>query len=378
MTARAPLSVYVHVPFCRVHCPYCDFYTYPSERGRSQEFIDAIASEISLSHNRLAAERYEISTVYLGGGTPSTLRPDQMERILTSLHSVFSFSNDPEITLEANPEDVTPDILKAWSAIGVNRISLGVQSRSSATLQFLGRVHTSSDVDRALDTVSQFPNWSVDLMFGWKGHRRDSWTRELTEILKYGPSHVSLYQLTLEPQTRFGVLSDQGKVSLTDTDRQADLYRTAVDLLAADSIDQYEVSNFARQGFESRHNQAYWSRLPYLGLGPAAASFLWSRRTLNVKSLPKYVRLLHSLCSVVSSVEVLTPEVERRERLWLKLRTSCGVPKHWFSAQSAALINRMIEEGFMKPLSEDRIGLTTNGMAIADEVTRRLLLTDPG
>jgi len=200
----------------------------------------------------------------------------------------------------------------------------------------------------------------------------------LTEIMKYGPSHVSLYQLTLEPQTRFGVLAVQGKVSLTDSDRQADLYRTAVELLASVSIDLYEVSNFALQGFESRHNQAYWSRLPYLGLGPAAASFLWSRRTLNVKSLPKYVRLLHSSCSVVSSVEVLTPEVEQRERIWLKLRTSCGVPKHWFSAQSATLINRMVEEGFMKALSDDRIGLTTNGMAIADEVTRRLLLTDPG
>lgn len=375
MTARSPLSVYIHVPFCRVHCPYCDFYTYPSERGKSQEFVGALTREISLARNRLAPERFEISTVYLGGGTPSILTPEQIETILASLNSLFSFCDDPEITLEANPEDVTADIVKRWSAVGVNRISLGVQSRSSSTLRFLGRVHTPADVDRALDVVREFPNWSMDLMFGWAGHTLEEWNRELREALMVGPPHVSLYQLTLEAQTRFGVLSEQGKVSVTDTDTQAALYRRAVDLLASDSINQYEVSNFARPGFESRHNRAYWARLPFLGLGPAAASFLWSRRTLNVKSLPRYVKLLHSLCSAVSSVEVLTPEVEQRERIWLRLRTSCGVPKQWFSAQSAGLLDRMIEEGYMTNLKDERIGLTTNGMAIADEITRRLLLT---
>jgi oxygen-independent coproporphyrinogen-3 oxidase len=377
MRAQSPLSVYIHIPFCRVHCPYCDFYTYPSDRGRSEDFVQAVTNEVTLIPNRLAPEQFEVSTVYLGGGTPSILSPEHITRILTALKSVLTFGENPEITLEANPEDVSPARIQEWLVAGINRFSLGVQSSMPEMLQFLGRVHTADDVERALDAMSSLPNWSVDLMFGWKGHSRVQWDRELDKVLQFRPTHVSLYQLTLEKQTRFGVLAEQGKVSLTDHDTQADLYQAAVDRLAANAIVQYEVSNFARVGCESRHNQAYWNRSPYLGLGPAAASFLWARRTLNVKSLPRYVRLLHSLCSAVSSVEVLTPEVEQRERIWLLLRTSYGVPDAWFAPESEVLINRMLEEGFLETRHEDRISLTSKGMAIADEITRRLLLTDP-
>jgi oxygen-independent coproporphyrinogen-3 oxidase len=375
MADPRPLGIYVHVPFCTLHCPYCDFATYPAGRGRIGEYVAALRREIALIPGRLTPDDYRVETIYLGGGTPSTLGPDRIDQILNSLRALLCVAPAAEITLELNPEDAGKSYLEALAVAGVNRFSLGVQSLLPQVLGFLGRVHTAKQAEQALEHLSAYPNWSVDLMFGWQDQSQGDWQRELERILDYRPPHLSLYQLTLEPQTRFGVLADLRRLQVADSDRQADLYLAAVEQLAGQGLEQYEISNYARVGFRSRHNEAYWQRRPCLGLGPSAASLLWGRRTHNLRSLPRYLQRLRSNCAPLESVELLSSEVERREQIWLGLRTIEGIPRTWLGEESALLLKRSREEGLLSTGPSDRIVLSRKGMAVADEFVPRLLLT---
>jgi oxygen-independent coproporphyrinogen-3 oxidase len=324
---------------------------------------------------RLRPKDYRVETVYLGGGTPSTLSADRIGEILHGLRSLFPLAPDAEVTLEANPEDVSETYLKSLGVVGINRVSLGVQSLVPRTLRYLGRAHTARQAEEALTLLSGLPNWSVDLMFGWEGQRPADWQRELERILSYRPPHVSLYQLTLEPKTRFGILAGLGRLRVAGSDQQADLYLAAVEQLAAEGLEQYEISNFARGGFRSRHNEAYWTRNDYLGLGPSAASLLWGRRTHNLRSLPRYAQRLRNYCVPLASVALLSPQVERRERIWLGLRTVAGIPSAWLEPASETLIRKSREKGLLAHSPADRIVLSRRGMAVADEFVSRLLLT---
>lgn len=370
-----PLGVYIHIPFCRVHCPYCDFYTYPAHRGRDVEFCEALHREIELLDSRFDPARFQVETVYLGGGTPSTLGGGQVEELLSRLRSRLQISPEAEVTLEANPEDVEPERVRAWGQVGLNRISLGVQSLDSARLSMLGRVHTAATALAALRLISRLPNWSADLMFGWEGQTVRQLRSEVERLLEFSPPHVSLYQLTLEPRTRFGILASRNLMRCADFDHQADLYLSVCELLESAGLKQYEVSNFARQGFESRHNQAYWERRPYAGLGPSAASFLNHRRTKNAASLPRYLAMLRSRTCPVEFVELLSPRTEATERLWLGLRTSKGVPAEWITADEQPTLEAASQQGLVTTGAVGRIVLTRKGMALADEVVGRLLPT---
>lgn len=375
-SVRRPLGVYVHVPFCRVHCPYCDFYTYPSARGRQDEFALAVVREIDLSPARLCTDRYQVETIYFGGGTPSLLTSQHFDTILTKLDKVFTLATSPEITLELNPGEVTKGYLDGLRGLGVNRLSLGVQSFQESALRFLGRDCGSEEVVRALELVRAWANWSADLIFGWSGQTEDSWGRDLEMLLAYGPPHVSMYQLTIERQTRFGSLAQLGRTLLQTDDAQAELYIRACTTLKQYGLEQYEVSNFARPGFESRHNSAYWRRRDYLGLGPAAHSLLSGRRTENVKSLPRYIELLKSRFSPVRATEVLTPEIARREKIWLGLRTSEGVSGDWFGVGLGDFLASSVASGLVTRNASGRIALTSKGMAVADAISARVLSTD--
>ena len=370
------LGIYIHVPFCRVHCPYCDFYTYPAARGRDGDYLTALRREIALIRRRLNPDDYEVATVYFGGGTPSTMATEGLKSVLEALQETFRFKSEPEISLEANPEDLSPSFLRALSDLGIHRISLGVQSFQPERLQWLGRVHDTAQASAALELLAGRTHWSADLMFGWNGQSVADLKAELNRLWRFSPPHVSLYQLTFEPQTRFGVLAAQGQLLLADPDLQADLYLCACEMLSQWGLVQYEVSNFAKPGAECRHNQAYWARKPYVGFGPAAASLIGDERTRNVRSLPEYVRRLDHGETPVDFTEELSAETVLRERVWLGLRTRAGIPLSWLHDNAANVISRAHLEGLLTTVVPGRIALSTKGMAVADALVRRLLLTD--
>lgn len=367
------LGVYVHVPFCRVHCPYCDFYTYPTERGRQQDFVDALLVEVAQVPHRLRPESYALSTVYFGGGTPSTLTPVQIGQILGALRHLFASLPDCEITLEANPRDLHEEYLASLSAMGVTRISLGVQSFFPDALRFLGRDHDPGEVERSLALLAGWSKWSADLIFGWSGQTELQWGEDLDSLLAFEPPHVSLYQLTVEKQTRFGVLASRGRLKQADLDRQAALYAQAQVRLESAGLEQYEISSFARSNCRSRHNGRYWRRRPYLGLGPAAHSHLAERRTENVRSLPRYIERLRRDASPVAQVEVLAPDAIARERVWLGLRTEEGIPVAWLPHVVMPLLEEAERSGLVQRGGDARVALTGKGMAVADEFAARIL-----
>lgn len=373
MDTRTDLGIYVHIPFCRIHCPYCDFYTYPTGRGREQDFVDALLAEIVQAPLRLRPEAHRVSTVYFGGGTPSTLSSDQIGQILDGLRARFEHLPDCEITLEANPRDLNADCLDALSEVGVNRISLGVQSFSPAALGFLGRDHDPEVVERSLSLLASWTNWSADLIFGWDGQTERLWQEDLGRLLAFAPPHVSLYQLTVEKKTRFDILHSLGRLAQVDLDRQAVLSVQAQRHLEAAGLEQYEISSFARAGRHSRHNGRYWKRLPYLGMGPAASSHLAERRTENVRSLPQYIARLRRGTSPVVRVEVLTPETIARERIWLGLRTKEGIPVAWLPHVVMPLLQEAARRGLVSLATEGQVALTGAGMAVADEFVTRML-----
>lgn len=374
--AIRPLGVYIHVPFCRVHCPYCDFYTYPADRGRQDDFVAALLAEIGLIPTRLDPRWYRVETIYFGGGTPALLPTSAIRLIIDKIQDELLCAPVLELTLEANPREVTPDYLEAVSVAGVNRLSIGIQSFNDALLARLGRDHTGADSERALGCVAHWKNWSADLIFGSSGHDERSLEADLDRLLKFSPPHVSLYQLTIEPQTRFGSLARRGMNLVTDENSQADQYELVCNRLADAGFEHYEVSNFARPNFRAQHNAAYWKRIEYIGLGPSASSMIAERRTQNLKSLPQYVdRLRHNLSATVR-MEVLSPQEILNERIWLGLRTSDGIDRTLLCGQAQKWIPEGIGAGLLVDRSDGTIRLTQRGMALADSVSGRLLLTE--
>ena len=262
------IGVYIHVPFCRTLCPYCDFNRVRIDGAPPDAFVDALVREIDAFDARREAE-----TVFLGGGTPSLLAPGQLDRILEAVRRRFDLKA-PEITLEANPDDVTETLADAWRATGVNRVSLGVQSFDDAALRYLGRRHDAETARRACRTVAaRFANWSMDLIYG--AHPPASWPATLTECVSFAAPHVSCYGLTYEPDTPFGARAREA----IDEDTALACYRRSRELLAG--YERYEVSNFALPGFRCRHNLYYWRNLEYAGFGPGAFSFIDGVRSMN-------------------------------------------------------------------------------------------------
>lgn len=270
------IGIYIHVPFCRTLCPYCDFNRVRLEGTPPDAYIDALVAEVEAFDARTRAD-----TVFVGGGTPSLLSPRQLERILAVVRKRFSL-HDPEITVEANPDDVTPELATAWRTLGVSRVSLGIQSFDDASLRYLGRRHDADTARRACAIIaSRFDNWSMDLIFG--AHPANSWEATLTECVDLAPPHVSCYGLTYEPGTPFGARADEAM----DEELALACYRLARESLAG--YERYEVSNFARPGFQCRHNLYYWRNLEYAGFGPGAFSFIDGVRSMNETSLEAYI-----------------------------------------------------------------------------------------
>ena len=319
MTAR---HLYIHVPFCTRRCSYCDFSIAVRKSIPADDFVTAIKAELDR-----VGPLDSLETVYFGGGTPSLLPPDAIVRLLQYAFNHTPPPNGVEVTLEVNPENVTRDCAHAWRRAGVNRVSLGGQSFDDRVLQWMHRTHDAAQIERAVTLLREagIENISLDLIFALPESLGRDWDRDLDQAIALRPSHLSLYGLTVEPRTPLDRWISRGAVQAPTDDRYADEYLRAHERLAAVSYEFYEVSNAARDALRSRHNSAYWSGQPYVGVGPAAHSYDGHSRSWNRSAWEAYRRAIAAGESPVESREELSDEQRELERIYLGLRTADGI-----------------------------------------------------
>ena len=381
------LGLYVHVPFCEHVCPYCDFAVLGVGRLRESDedaFVDAALREWQLVRASVAGR--EVASVYFGGGTPALLRPGSIARLLDAFRADLVF-RAPEITVELNPGQLEVARVPALAALGVSRLSIGLQALDDMVLRRLGRAHAAGEARRGLEACLEagFASLSVDLIYGAPGQTLETLLRDVETVIDLGVPHVSAYALTLEPGTVFARAAQAGKLELPDEDTVLAMSRLLRSRLAAAGIAQYEISSYARAGHRSRHNQRYWLRGDVLGLGPSAASLLGARRFRNARELGDWRTALAEGRSPVVEDEMLSEEAERRETLFLGLRRLDGVrradflrrfgkaPEGFFGGELAELRRR--------GLIQDEAGairLSEAGILFADEVFMGLLGDEPG
>ena len=360
-------GLYVHIPFCVTKCPYCDFYSI-TDLSLTDTFLDALEGEARLYADR--SDRYD--SLYIGGGTPSVLKPRQIERLFSILRSSFVFEEDAEVTTELNPDDVTHEKLDAVRRAGVNRLSIGIQSFDDGELAFLGRRHGAAASRHALAMAREaaFGNVGIDLIYGLPGQTPDRWRKTLEEAMTFAPRHLSCYQLTIEETTSFGRLKREGVFRPAGEERERELFLLTSEFLEDRGFIHYEVSNFAlSEGLFSRHNRKYWRHVPYLGLGPAAHSFDGARRWWNTRSVTDYCRLTGEGKRPVDGHEELTPEQLLLERLYLGFRTRDGVAREDLgsSDRPEETLLRLTGSGLVTVKGE-RIIPTRRGFLIADRL----------
>ena len=363
-------GIYIHVPFCAKRCPYCAFVLIESDGTLHERFVAAVEREIA------AAPRVPVVSLYFGGGTPSMLEPAQIERLVVAASAHFEPRGAIEVTLESNPDGVGVDRLRAFREAGVNRITIGLQSAFDDELAFLGRTHDARRGFEAFHAAraAGFGNICVDLIFGSPGQSADRWRETLRRVVEMSPEHVSLYGLTIEGGTELE-RQVKGGLALPDDGAQKELYEIAMDVLPREGWRHYEISNFARPGFESRHNGGYWDGRPYLGFGPGAHSYVPHRRWSNVSNVKLYLERSEQGGDVVGAREELTVEQRMLERAFLGLRRAEGLFAPAWQDEFGEPIERRfgpaIDEFIAQRLLERRggfIALTRAGRLVADSI----------
>jgi oxygen-independent coproporphyrinogen III oxidase len=329
VSTRALLPVehlYLHVPFCARRCSYCDFSIAVRRVVPWQEYVDAVERECRW--RGLTPDAPPLKTVYLGGGTPSRLGGDGVVALFEALRRYVTWHHDAEVTLEANPEDVTADAVRRWRAAGVNRISLGTQSFDDRVLQWMHRVHDAAMAKRAVDVVRQegISSLSLDLIFAAPESLDRNWALDVEMALQLEPDHLSVYGLTVEPQTPLGRWASRGEIAEAPEERFEAEFLLAHDQLDRAGFEHYEVSNYARPGRRARHNSAYWHGVPYWGLGPAAHGFDGETRCWNRAAYTGWTAALAAGLDPSEGQERLTPDDRVAEAVYLGLRTTDGLP----------------------------------------------------
>ena len=372
------LSLYLHIPFCRSKCGYCSFVSYAGREGDVPAYVDALAVEIRLTRRAGAAVR----TVYFGGGTPNLLRAADVEKLLDVIGECYDVDTAAEVTLEANPGTIDATYLEAFRAAGITRLSLGLQSLDDAELTFLGRRHTAAEARRSVEQTRRagFDNLSLDFIYSLPRRRLSDWDAMLDDIVGLGADHLSLYGLTLEADTPLGAAVARGEVPAPDPDAAASEYEMASVKLEAAGYVQYEISNWARSGHESRHNRVYWQRGEYLGLGAAAHSFVDGQRIANAAGLDDYLAALSGGRLPEREVESIDGAAALSEAVILNLRLIEGVSLddtgRYFSidlqSRFAAEIAELSAFGLIE-ISGDRLRLTPKGRLLGNEVFIRFL-----
>jgi putative oxygen-independent coproporphyrinogen III oxidase len=361
-------GLYVHVPFCLTRCGYCDFNAYAGLGHLAGRYVRALTAEAQLASPGWRDERF--GSIFLGGGTPTTLPVVEIVNLVDHLRSTFVVDPGAEVTVEANPDTVDHAYLSELRP-AVTRLSMGVQSFDEAVLLALERVHSADSVRRAFATAraAGFDDVNLDLIYGADGESVASWGRTLEEAVALGPDHVSAYALTIEPATPLGRKVAAGLVPPPDPDLQAEMFDLACDVLGGAGYEHYEISNWARPGHRCRHNLVYWRRRPYLGLGAGAHSFRAGRRWWNERPPHAYLEAVESERLPVGGEEVLTDEDRRLEEVFLRLRTDSGLPA---AEVDPSRVEPYLEEGLLKRL-DGRYMLTETGMFVANEVALALV-----
>ncbi|MCP4003505.1 MAG: radical SAM family heme chaperone HemW [bacterium] len=385
VTSAPGLGVYLHVPFCERVCPYCDFAVcgvWRLEEEREATYIAALLRELDLARAQLGDRLPDrpLDTLYFGGGTPSMLQPDSVARLIEAVRGVFP--GDPDVTLELNPGAVERARIPGFRKAGVTRASLGVQSLSDVVLKRLGRAHTGADARAGLDAClsAGFASVSADLIYGAPAQSETSLKQDLDVLVESGVPHISAYALTLEPGTPFFRAAPQGKIKLPGEDEALRMGALVCDTLAAAGLERYEISNFARPGHRSRHNQRYWLREDVLGLGVSAGSLVGERRWSNLRDLAAWEQALARGRLPIAESEELNLEQQRREYLFLGFRRLDGIDR----ARFERIFGSPIEAHFAAEIAElQHLGLiaetsghwrlTEKGLLFADEVLMRFV-----
>ncbi|MBN7758431.1 coproporphyrinogen III oxidase [Nitratireductor aquimarinus] len=379
---RTPgFGIYLHWPFCAAKCPYCDFNSHVRHQPVDQERF-AAAFERELATMRARTGPRTVTSIFLGGGTPSLMEPRTVEALLDAVASNWSVPDGIEVTLEANPSSVEADRFRGYRAAGVNRVSLGVQALNDRDLKFLGRLHNVEEALKAIGLAREtFPRLSFDLIYARPGQSEEAWAEELRQAIGHAADHLSLYQLTIEEGTRFQLLHAAGKLDMPDGDHAARLYEITQEVTAAHGLPAYEISNHARPGAESRHNLVYWRYGEYVGVGPGAhGRFIENGRrhvTFTEKMPETWLERVETKGHGVIGGEVLTHDEEADEFLLMGLRLVEGIDLPRYEALSGrALSNSRIavlqEEGLVEPIGNTRLRATPQGMIVLDAVVADL------
>ena len=374
------VGIYIHIPFCKSRCIYCGFYS-TTNKELKERYVDALIREIHMRKDDFARLGTSLSpsstsTVYFGGGTPSSLSVCDIERIVGALESTFN-GTPSEVTLEMNPDDVTKDYMKAVRQMGINRISMGIQTFDDSRLQFIRRRHNASQAEKAVMTIREegIHNVSIDLMFGFPNQTMDEWVTDIDKAIALHPTHISEYSLMYEEDTPLFRMLQKGEINQIDDETSLAMYTELINRLTANGYEHYEISNFAMPGYRSVHNSSYWHDTPYLGFGAAAHSYNKDTRSWNIPDLKKYIESIESGV-LPSESEVIDADTHYNDLITTALRTREGLnlddlPQKY---REYALVNarKSISEHLLEA-TDSHIRLTREGLFVSDMVMSELI-----
>ncbi len=365
-------GIYLHFPFCKSKCSYCDFYSIGYSERLVSEYIQALKSEIQLRsgffHNITKND-----SVYIGGGTPSLLNPERLKDILHCLFDIFNIRKSPEITIEVNPGGTFLSAFSDYKKAGINRISIGVQSFRENELALMERIHDPDDIRTACSSVRKagLENFSLDLIYGLPGQSLTAWEYSLSQVLSLHPKHISVYNLTWSSNTSLGRKIINGDIPVPEEEVISKMFLYADEFLTKNGYEHYEISNYALPGYRCRHNEGYWTDQPYLGLGPSAHSFSENKRFWNVSDVKEYISRLSQSVLPVEEEEVLSPEQRRAESIAVGLRRKEGIDIGEKNIDLSQ-IEDFLQKGLV--IQQDNIlKLTPQGMLFADEMALRVV-----
>lgn len=375
---RIPLELYVHIPFCVRKCQYCDFLSGPSDEETKDRYIEALLKEIRAAEH---TEDYEIVSVFIGGGTPSALKAEAIASVMRTLQEKFFFCEDAEVTIEANPGTVDPEKLTIYRNVGINRLSLGLQSTDAEELKLLGRIHSYEEFLKSYEWAREagFSNINIDLMFAIPGQTGEAWRQHLYQVAELNPEHISAYSLIIEEGTPFA----EQNLDLPDEDTEYQMYEDTAEILERYGYRQYEISNYAKQGYMCRHNAGYWQRLEYLGFGLGASSLYGGMRFSNTHQMQEYLKESRNPDQIRKDVTVLSRNEQIEEFMFLGLRMTEGISEKKFEENFDVrlmdiygdILQKYEETGFMEHI-ETKWRLTRKGIHVSNHILADFLLDE--
>ena len=375
---RIPLELYVHIPFCVRKCQYCDFLSGPSDEETKDRYIEALLKEIRAAEH---TEDYEIVSVFIGGGTPSALKAEAIASIMRTLQEKFFFCEDAEVTIEANPGTVDLEKLTIYRNVGINRLSLGLQSTDAEELKLLGRIHSYEEFLKSYEWAREagFSNINIDLMFAIPGQTGEAWRQHLYQVAELNPEHISAYSLIIEEGTPFA----EQNLDLPDEDTEYQMYEDTAEILERYGYRQYEISNYAKQGYMCRHNAGYWQRLEYLGFGLGASSLYGGMRFSNTHQMQEYLTDSRKPEQIRKDVTVLSRNEQIEEFMFLGLRMTEGISEKKIEENFNVrlmdiygdILQKYEETGFMEHI-ETKWRLTRKGIHVSNHILADFLLDE--